>query len=64
MADPKPDQLQERVDALEDGIDEVERTAERHGTIPQDEPEQTFIDPDGDGRIDDEDEDPGASFAL
>lgn len=63
MASPRePDQ--ERLDELEKGIEDARRQAEEHGTVPKSEPEQTFIDPDADGRIDDEDEDPGTSFAT
>lgn len=58
----EPDE--ERLEELKKGIDEARRQAEEHGTIPSSEPEQTFIDPDADGRIDDEDEDPGTTFAT
>ncbi len=58
----EPDE--ERLEQLEQGIEEARRQAEEHGTLPRSEPEQTFIDPDADGRVDDEDEDPGATFAT
>jgi hypothetical protein len=56
------DNLDERLDELEANIERARRQAEEHGTIPSSEPQQTFIDPDGDGRIDDADEDPNATF--
>jgi hypothetical protein len=61
---PDPDQMQERLDDLQEGTDAARRQAEEHGTIEDTTPEQTFIDPDADGRIDDEDEDPGTTFAT
>ena len=64
MATPEQDVSEERLDRLEEGIDAARRQAQEHGTLPEDEPEQTFIDPDADGRVDDEDEDPGAIFAT
>jgi hypothetical protein len=64
MSTSEHDTSEERLDRLEDGIDAARRQAEEHGTIPAEEPEQTFIDPDGDGRVDDDDEDPGAIFAT
>lgn len=59
-----PDELEQRLDELGHEIDAARRQAEEHGTIEDTTPEQTFIDPDGDGRVDDEDEDPGTSFAT
>lgn len=64
MADPQRDVSEERLDRLEEGIEAARHQAEEHGTIPPEGPEQTFIDPDGDGRVDDADEDPGATFAT
>ena len=59
-----PDKLEQRLDELEENIDAARRQAEEHGTIEDTTPEPTFIDPDGDGRVDDEDEHPGTSFAT
>lgn len=56
--------MEERLDELQERIDAARRQAEEHGTIPDTTPEQTFIDPDADGRVDDADEDPGTSFAT
>jgi hypothetical protein len=62
MTTPDPEQMEQRLDDLEERTAAARRQAEEHGTLPPSEPEQTFIDPDADGRIDDEDEDPGATF--
>lgn len=59
-----PDKMQERLDDLEERIEGARRQAEEHGTIEDTTPEQTFIDPDGDGRVADDDEHPGTSFAT
>ena len=64
MAAPDPEAAQERLDDLAADTAAARRQAEEHGTIPEEEPEQTFIDPDADGRVDDEDEDPGAIMAT
>ena len=61
---PERDTMDERLEELSDDIERARQQAEEHGTLPPSEPEQTFIDPDADGRIDDEDEDPGTSFAT
>jgi hypothetical protein len=48
MSDPQ----QERLDDLEQSIEDTRRTAQEHGTLPEDpdDPEKpTFIDPDADG---------------
>ena len=42
-----PDDKQ--IDELEETIDDARRQAEDHGTIPDSEPDPTFVDPDGDG---------------
>ena len=47
MAAPDDD----RLDELEDTIDRAREQAEEHGTLPEDDPEQTFADPDADGEI-------------
>lgn len=57
MARPEHDAEQERLDQLQEDIDEVRRRAQEHGTLPRTDHERTLIDPDGDG---DTDEDPGA----
>ena len=64
MTTPGRDPLEERLDQLEENIQQARRQAQEHGTLPPDEPEQTFIDPDADGQIDDSDEDPGTTFAT
>lgn len=46
MTDPQ----QDRLDEVEEHIDDVRRTAEDHGTLPKQ--EQTLADPDGDGTDD------------
>lgn len=61
---PDPDQMQEKLDDLEDRTAEARRTAEENGTIPDTTPEPTFIDPDADGRRDDHDEDPGTTMGF
>lgn len=61
---PERDTMDERLEELGEDIERARQQAEEHGTLPSSEPEQTFIDPDADGRIDDEDEDPGTSFAT
>jgi hypothetical protein len=43
---------EERLEELEEKIDRAREQAEDHGTLPEDDPEQTFVDPDGDGDID------------
>jgi hypothetical protein len=47
-----PDPEQERLEELQDEIDDVRRGAEEHGTIPPSGPPRTFADPDGDGKVD------------
>jgi hypothetical protein len=64
MATSNHDVSEERLDRLEEGIQAARRQAQEHGTLPSDEPEQTFIDPDADGRVDDGDEDPGATLGA
>ena len=61
---PDPEQMEDRVDELEQRTAEVRRQAEEHGTLPDSTPEQSFIDPDGDGRIDDSDEDPSTTMGF
>jgi hypothetical protein len=61
---PDPDQMQDKIDDLKDGIDDARRKAEEHGTIPDSTPEPTFIDPDGDGNRNDADEDPGTTMGF
>ena len=46
-ADPK----QERLDQVQDDIDEARRQAEDHGTLPPETPPRTFAYPDGDGEV-------------
>ncbi len=48
MAAPDDD----RLDELEDKIERAREQAEDHGTLPEDDAEQTFADPDGDGDVD------------
>ena len=64
MDAPEPDVSEERLDRLEEGIDAARRQAQEHGTLPDDDPKPTLVDPDGDGRTDDADEDPGEMFAT
>lgn len=64
MTETGRDPLEERLDELEHNIESARRQAQEHGTLPSPENEQTFIDPDADGRIDDSDEDPGTTFAT
>ena len=64
MATPEQDVSDERLDRLEEGTEAARRQAQEHGTLPPDEPRQTLVDPDGDGRVDDADEDPGEMFAT
>ncbi|MET0728845.1 MAG: hypothetical protein ABWZ76_11165 [Acidimicrobiales bacterium] len=59
-----PEQMEDRLEELKERTDEVRRQAEEHGTLPDSTPEQSFIDPDGDGRIDDDDEDPGSTSGF
>ena len=47
MAAPDED----RLDELQDTIDRARDKAEDDGVLPADDPEQTFIDPDGDGDV-------------
>ncbi len=51
-----PDDKQ--LDELEETIDDARRQAEDHGTIPDSEPEPSFVDPDGDGEPGSTDDDP------
>lgn len=53
---------QDRLDELEAETAEVRREAEEHGTIEESDPDPTFIDPEGDGEVDEDDA--GTSFAL
>jgi hypothetical protein len=53
---------QDRLDELEQETAAVRRQAEEHGTIPKEDPDPTFIDPDGDGEVDDDEA--GTSVAL
>ena len=46
-----PDRDDERLEELQDEIDQVRRQAQEHGTLPDDD-EQRLIDPDGDGDVD------------
>jgi hypothetical protein len=64
MTAPDPDKMEERLDELQERIEGARRQAEEHGTIDDTTPEQTFIDPDADGRTDDADEDPGTIIAT
>jgi hypothetical protein len=41
----------DRIDELEEKIDEARRRAEDDGLLPESEPKQTFADPDGDGDV-------------
>lgn len=61
---PERDTMDERLEELGADIERARQQAEEHGVLPPSEPEQTFIDPDADGRVDDEDEHPGTSFAT
>ena len=63
MTTPDEDPTKERLDEVQKEIDEARRQAEEHGTIPDSTPEPTFIDPDADGRIDEDDEEPGGALA-
>lgn len=56
MSDTPDDQ---RIDDLGDTIDEARKQAEDHGTIPDSDPEPTFVDPDGDGEPGSPDQVPG-----
>ena len=47
MATPDDDRLAE----LQEKIDRVRERAEDDGLLPEDDPKQTFADPDGDGEI-------------
>ncbi len=48
MTDPDvPDDRQ--IDELEETIDDARRRAEDHGTIPDSDPDPSWVDPDGDG---------------
>ena len=46
-----PDPEHERLEELEQQIDEVRREAVGHGTIPPSDPPRTFADPDADGEV-------------
>lgn len=63
MTTPDTDKMADRLDGLEAGTEEARRKAQEHGTLPSSEPHQTLVDPDGDGRTDDSDENPGEMFA-
>jgi hypothetical protein len=52
----------DRIDELGEDIEEAREQAEDHGTLPQSDPDPTFIDPEGDGHVDEDDA--GTSFAL
>lgn len=52
--DPDVEQLEERLDDLQRGIDDARTQAEEHGTLPDTTPEPTFADPDGDGDVDED----------
>ena len=43
-----PDDKQ--IDELEETIDDARRRAEDHGTIPDSDPDPSWVDPDGDGK--------------
>lgn len=47
-----PDPEHDRLEELQEEIDEVRRQAEDHATIPPSDPPRTFADPDGDGEVD------------
>src|SRR3546814_17247561 len=57
-----PDVMDARLDDLERRTEEVHRQAEEHGTLPPSDPKPSFIDPDGAGRIADQDGDPGTQL--
>lgn len=59
-----PDQVDDKLDDLQEGIDATRQDAEENGTIPPSTPEQTFIDPDADGDRDDKDEHPGTTMGF
>ncbi len=46
MPDPPDD---EQIDELAETIDDARRRAEDHGTIPDSDPDPSWVDPDGDG---------------
>lgn len=48
MSDTTGDDDQ-RIDDLDKTIDDARKPAEDHGTIPDSDPDPTFVDPDGDG---------------
>jgi hypothetical protein len=64
MTTPDPTEMEEKLEDLQEGIDAARRQAQDHGTLPDDEERPTFADPDGDGRIKDDDEHPGEAFAT
>jgi hypothetical protein len=61
---PDPEQMEERLEELEHGIEDVRHKAEADGLLPESSHHPTFADPDGDGEIKDDDEHPGEAFAL
>lgn len=56
--------MEERLEELEHGIEDVRHKAEADGLLPESSHHPTFADPDGDGEIKDDDEHPGEAFAL
>ena len=49
---PDPDQMQDRLDELEEDIKQAREQAERDGLLPEDDPHErkpTFVDPDPEG---------------
>lgn len=49
MVTPEPNEMDEKLEQVEEDIDAARRQAEEHGTIPDTTPEPTFADPTGDG---------------
>jgi hypothetical protein len=57
---PDVEQMQDELDDLKEGIDEARRDAIEHGNLDDPTPDQTFVDPDADGKPDG----PGATIAT
>jgi hypothetical protein len=57
------DEMEHRLDELEEGIQKARHDAQEDRLIPG-KHEPTFIDPDNDQRIEDEDEHPGTTTAI
>lgn len=53
MTTSDPDELDEKLEQVEEDIEAARRQAEEHGTIPDSTPEPTYADPDADGRRED-----------